>query len=121
MPGVNALQDKCTKVTSRSHSPEDIPLQLNGGAACPCMLEVIKFQLREGQAHDTLNDLQQGLRSSAYILRFKDHFLRGQGANTQVHNCLETLDAKVDAAATRYCVAYQSLSALSASVGLIKW
>jgi len=47
--------------------------------------------------------------------------LRGQGANTRVHNCLKTLDVKVDAAATRYHIAYQSLSALSASVGLIGW
>ena len=125
MPCVSALRDECTKATSQSHSPEDIPLllpsQLNGGAICPCMLEVIKFRLREGQAHDALNDLHQGLRSCAYILKFKDHFLRGQGANTQACNCLKTLDAKVDAAATRYRIAYKSLSALSASVGLVGW
>jgi len=122
MPGVNALREESTK---RPYSPEHIPLllpsQLHGKTACPRSLEVIEFRLREGQAHDALNDLRQGLRSRTYMLKFKDRFLRGQGANTRARNCLKTLDAKINAAATKYRVAHQSLTVLGASLGLVGW
>ena len=86
MLGVHTLRDEWTKFTNRPYSPEDVPLflplQIHGKAACPRRLEMIEFRLREGQAHDALNDLRQGLRSHAYMLKFKDRFLHGQGANT---------------------------------------
>ena len=122
MPRVNALREESTR---HPHSPEDIPLllpsQLSGKVACSRSLELIEFQLREGQAHDTLNDLHQGLQSRAYILKFKNHFLRGQGSNTRAQNSLKTLDAKINAAATKYCVAHRSLTTLSASLGRVSW
>ena len=120
MPRVNALWEESTR---HPHSPEDIPLllpsQLSGKAACSCSLELIEFQLREGQAHDTLNDLCQGLRSRAYILKFKNHFLCGQGSNTWAWNSLKTLDAKINATATKYRVAHQSLTTLSGLLGQV--
>ena len=82
---------------------------------------MIEFRLREGQAHNALNDLHQGLRSRAYMLKFKDQFLRGQGANMWARNCLKTLDAKINAAVTRYCVAYHVLSILGPLLGQVGW
>ena len=122
MPRVNALREESTR---HPYSPEDIPLllpsQLSGKAACSRSLELIEFQLREGQAHDALNDLRQGLRSRAYILKFKNRFLRGQGSNTRARNALKTLDAKINVAATKYRVAHRSLTTLSASLGRVGW
>jgi len=122
MPRVNALREESTR---HPYSPEDIPLllpsQLNGKAACSRSFEVIEFQLREGQAHDALNDLRQGLRSRAYILKFKNRFLRGQGSNTRAWNGLKTLDTKINATATKYRVAHRSLTTLSASLGWVGW
>ncbi|KIM66480.1 hypothetical protein SCLCIDRAFT_21951 [Scleroderma citrinum Foug A] len=125
MPGARTLRDEWTEFTSRLHSPEDVPLflplQIHGKAACPRQLEVIEFRLREGQAHNALSNLHQGLRSRAYILKFKDRFLHGQGANTRARNCLKTFDAKINAAATRYRVAYRTLFTLGPLLGQVGW
>ncbi|KAI6009436.1 hypothetical protein F5J12DRAFT_905029 [Pisolithus orientalis] len=85
---VSALQDEW---------PE---FAISGKVTCPPKLAMIELQLREGQVHDALNDLHQGLRSHAYMLKFKDHFL-----------C--ALYTKINTAATRYCVAYQALTILA--------
>ncbi|KIM62429.1 hypothetical protein SCLCIDRAFT_24966 [Scleroderma citrinum Foug A] len=52
---------------------------------------------------------------------FKDRFLRGQGANTRARNCLKTVDAKINTAATRYHVAYQVLCTLGLFLGQVSW
>ena len=125
MPGARILQDKWTEFTSRLHSSEDLPLflpsQIHDKTACPRKLEVIEFRLREGQAHDALNNLRQGLRSHAYMLKFKDRFLRGQGANTCAHNCLKILDVRINAASTRYHVVYHALIILGPLLGQVGW
>ncbi|KAI5999770.1 hypothetical protein F5J12DRAFT_906675 [Pisolithus orientalis] len=83
---------------SQPHSLEDIPF---GKVAC-------LLKLAMGQAHNALNDLCQGLRSCAYMLKFKDHFL-----------C--ALDTKINTAATRYHVVYQALTILAPLVGQVRW
>ena len=55
------------------------------------------------------------------MLKFKDCFLCGQGANTRARNCLKTLDVKINAAATKYRMAHRSLTVLGASLGLVGW
>ncbi|KAI6041640.1 hypothetical protein EDC04DRAFT_2867093 [Pisolithus marmoratus] len=109
IPSVGNLRSGSDSM-SQPPSAEDIalflPSQIDDRASCPCPLSMIEFRLREGQAHDVLNDLCQGLRSRAYMLKFKDRFLRGQGSNTWARNCVKALDTKINAAATRYRVAY---------------
>ena len=125
MPSISTLRSEWSESMSRPPPAEDIPLflpsQINSRAPCPRPLNIIEFRLREGQAHDTLNDLCQGLRSHAYMLKFKDRFLHGQGANTRAQNCLKALDTKINAAATRYRVAYHALSALGLLLGQVGW
>ena len=125
MPGVSTLRNEWSELTNRPHSLEDVPLflplQITGKAACPHALKMVEFRLREGQAHDSLNDLRQGLQSRTYILKFKDRFLCGQGTNTRARNCLKTLDMKINAAATRYHVAYHVLCTLSPFLGQVGW
>ncbi|KIM60962.1 hypothetical protein SCLCIDRAFT_26283 [Scleroderma citrinum Foug A] len=89
IPGVNNL-------------PLFLPSQMTGKAGCPRVLNMVEFQLREGQAHDSLNDLCQGLQSHTYILKFKDRFLW-------------------DAAATRYRIAYHVLCTLGPLLGQVGW
>lgn len=55
------------------------------------------------------------------MLSFKDRFLRGQGANTRARNSLKLVDARIDASATKYQVAYSALSALSPLLGKVGW
>lgn len=125
MPGVSTLRSDWSESMDRPPAAESIPLflpsQINGRAPCPQQLSMIEFRLREGQAHDALTDLRQGLRSRAYMLKFKDRFLRGQGANTRARNCLKVLDTKINAAATRYRVAYHALSILGPLLGQVGW
>jgi len=82
---------------------------------------MVEFQLREGQAHDALNELRQALRSRSYMLKFKDRFLRGQGANTRARNCLKNVDAKVSASAAKYRSAYTALRILGPLLGQVGW
>jgi len=125
MPSISTLWSDWYESMNQPPPVEDIPLflpsQINGRALCPRPFNMIKFRLREGQAHDALNDLRQGLRLRAYMLKFKDRFLRGQGANTRARNCLKALDTKLNAAATRYRVAYHALSTLGPLLGQVGW
>ncbi|KAL4064022.1 hypothetical protein J3A83DRAFT_4361090 [Scleroderma citrinum] len=126
VPGVAALQDLYLDSGSgKTAMPEDIPLylpsQINGKVSCAHNLKSIKFQLHEGQANDVLNELHQALHSRAYMLKFKDHFLCGQGANTCAHNCLKNVDAKIDSSVAKYHAAYHVLCSLGPLVGKVGW
>ncbi|KAF8833231.1 hypothetical protein BDN67DRAFT_917406, partial [Paxillus ammoniavirescens] len=86
-----------------------LPSQICHKVACSPELEEIKWKLQEGQAHDMLNELQQALRSRTYMLKFKDRFLHGQGANTRACNCLKSVDNKINASASKYRAAHHAL------------
>lgn len=105
--------------------PQEFPLWLpstvHRQVPCDARLEEIEWKLRFRQAHDALEELRQALRSRAYMLRFKDRFLRGQGANTRARNCLKSVDAKVKAAAAKYRAAHSALSELSRLLGKVGW
>ncbi|KAF8439266.1 hypothetical protein L210DRAFT_3646022 [Boletus edulis BED1] len=94
VPGVAGLREviqgtRNAPHADRLHHPQDFPLLLPSSisrhVSCDKTLEEIEWKLREGQAHNALNELRQALRSKAYMLKFKDCFLRGQGANTLHH------------------------------------
>ncbi|KIJ04284.1 hypothetical protein PAXINDRAFT_94870 [Paxillus involutus ATCC 200175] len=55
------------------------------------------------------------------MLKFKDRFLRGQGANTRARNCLKNVDAKVSASAAKYRSAYTALRILGPLLGQVGW
>ncbi|KAI6008022.1 hypothetical protein EDC04DRAFT_2871559 [Pisolithus marmoratus] len=109
----------------KAGAPEDIPLylplQINHRFSCGHNLESIEFQLWEGQANDVLNELCQGLQSRAYMLKFKDCFLCGQGANTCAHNYLKNVDAKIDLSMAKYCATHHALCTLGPLLGKVGW
>ncbi|KAF8834862.1 hypothetical protein BDN67DRAFT_992573 [Paxillus ammoniavirescens] len=124
--GVSNLRNSATLITTgKLPLPEDfalhLPSQLGHSIACPLQLEQIKWQLHKGQAHDALNELQQALRSRSYMLKFKDRFLRGQGANMRARNCLKSVDAKVNASAAKYRAAHVALCALGPLLKKVGW
>ncbi|KAF8449453.1 hypothetical protein L210DRAFT_3609687 [Boletus edulis BED1] len=88
---------------------------------CDAGLLEIEWPLRMGQAHDALEELRQALHTCSYMLRFKDRFLRGQGANTRARNSLKIVDAKVDSSAVKYHTAHAALMALSKRLGKTGW
>ena len=130
IPGVASLREAAREKAETLHSdllqrPQDFPLFLPSSIArsvsCNETLKQIEWKLREGQAHDALNELRQALRSKAYMLRFKDRFLRGQGANTRARNCLKNIDGKVLASASKYRAAYRALVVLGGLLNKVGW
>lgn len=105
--------------------PEEFHLWLPSALPCqiPCdtKLQEIEWNLHYGQAHNALGELRQALHSHSYMLRFKDRFLRGQGANTRAQNCLKSVDSKVNASAAKYRAAHRAMVALSRPLGKVGW
>ena len=98
-----------------------LPSALQCQIPCACELEEIEWKLHVGQAHDVLEELQQGLHSLSYMLRFKDRFLRGQGATTQACNCLALVEARIDLCTAKYRAAYSALLVLSPLLSKAGW
>ena len=127
IPGVASLRARAApgSETAQSPNPQNVclwlPSALSRQVPCDTKLEELEWKLRTGQAHDALNELRQALRSRSHMLRFKDRFLRGQGANTRARNSLKAVDAKVDASAAKYHAAHGALLALSPLLGKVGW
>ncbi|KAH0826244.1 hypothetical protein J3R83DRAFT_5708 [Lanmaoa asiatica] len=125
IPRVVSLRAKTSLGSGAVQSPEHfhlwLPSALQRQIPCDRELEEIEWKLRVGQAHDALEELRQGLRSLSYMLRFKDRFLRGQGATTQARNCLALVGARIDLCAAKYRAAYGALLALSPLLGKVGW
>ncbi|KAG6376768.1 hypothetical protein JVT61DRAFT_1790 [Boletus reticuloceps] len=125
MPAVASLRARVVTVPETTLRSQDFPLWLPSAihrqVPCDATLEEIEWRLRIGQAHDGLEELRQMLRSHAYMLRFKDRFLRSQGANTRARNSLKSVDAKVNAAAAKYRAAHSALSTLSPFLKKVGW
>ncbi|KAF8121495.1 hypothetical protein EV363DRAFT_1457566 [Boletus edulis] len=111
IPGVAGLREvvqgtRTTRPSDQLQRPQDFPLLLPSSilrrVSYDRTLEEFEWKLR----------VRQALWSKAYMLKFKDRFLRGQGANTRVHNCLKSVEAKVNASAKKYRVAHHALIAL---------
>ena len=105
--------------------PEEVclwlPSTLPHQVPCDTKLQDIEWNLHYGQAHDALTELHQTLCSCSYMLHFKDHFLREQGANTHAHNSLKAIDVKVNTATARYHTAYRAMVTLSPLLGKTGW
>ncbi|KAF8121256.1 hypothetical protein EV363DRAFT_1406388 [Boletus edulis] len=56
---------------------------------------------------------EAGDSDTSCILKFKDRFLRGQGANMRARNTLKAVEARIDAAANRYDDARKALVKLA--------
>ncbi|KAI6119465.1 hypothetical protein EV401DRAFT_2071463 [Pisolithus croceorrhizus] len=126
VPGSATLRDLYySEGGGKASAPEDIPLylpsQVNCKFSCAHNLESIEFQLQEGQANDALNELRQALWSRAYMLKFKDRFLHGQGANTHARNCLKNVNAKIDLSMAKYRAAHRALCTLGPLLGKVGW
>lgn len=129
IPGVASLRELAKDSRSSDadplQHPQDysllLPSSIGRRVACDPNLEQIEWKLRMGQAHDALNELRQALRSRVYMLKFKDRFLRGQGANTRARNCLKSVDAKIQASAKKYRAAHHALTVLGDLLGKVGW
>jgi hypothetical protein len=112
---LHALSPKDTGASSiKPHLiPLWLPSQINGRVSVDASLVNIEWKLRHAQAYESLDSLRHYLQVRAYLYQFKNRFVRGQGANTRARNAISSVQAKIDAAAAEYRVAYGALSLLS--------
>jgi hypothetical protein len=98
-----------------------LPSQINGRVSVDASLVNIEWKLRRAQAYESLDSLRHYLQVRAHLFKFKDRFVRGQGANTRARNAISGVQAKIDAAAAEYRVAYGALLSLSSQVSELGW
>jgi DNA polymerase III delta prime subunit len=125
-PAVATLHAPSPKDNSASSiKPHLIPLwlpsQINGRVSVDASLVNIEWKLRHAQAYESLDSLRHYLQVRAYLYKFKDRFVRGQGANTRARNAINGVQAKIDATAAEYRAAYGALLLLSSQVFEFGW
>jgi hypothetical protein len=98
-----------------------LPSQIKDQIKVPDLLRRIEWKLRYAQAHESLQELRHQLQVRAYLFKFKDRFVRGQGANTCARNAISSVQARVDAAAEEYRDAYDALQSLGPVLLEFQW
>ncbi|OBZ70057.1 hypothetical protein A0H81_09616 [Grifola frondosa] len=127
MPGVATLRAQVLASTQNSSptSAENFPLLLPSTAftklLCNPRLLAHEWELRFGQAHETLDDLRCHLRLCTHMYKYKDRFVCGQRENTRARTTIATVEAKVAADADHYCKAYAALEALATPLETSGW
>ncbi|KAG6818228.1 hypothetical protein H0H93_006665 [Arthromyces matolae] len=96
-----------------SHIGAKIPFDLS--------LARIEWKLRIAQAYEALDAVRSNLQIRSHLYKFKDRFVRGQHANTRARGALDTVQARITAAADEYRAAYSALTSLGTLLGDSSW
>jgi hypothetical protein len=124
IPGVAILRAADAKTTA-PRPPYLIPLWLPSqiGAKIPLnrRFAKIEWQLRIGQAYESLELLPGTLQICSYLFRFKDRFVRGQTANTRAQSAISTVQARIDVHVKDYRAAHAALLSLGQLLAKIGW
>lgn len=98
----------------RLFMPSDIADKVQRGLACAQGLPEVEMELREGEAHEALESLRQGLRARTMTNRFRLRNCTGQRALTRGQGVLRQVNMKIHKAKLRYRYARNVLSRLKA-------
>ncbi|KAG6848173.1 hypothetical protein H0H93_002703 [Arthromyces matolae] len=116
-----SLQNEIDSTTADA-VPEDLPLHLPSSFSADRREELglveaatVEFKLREGQAHDTLQDVRTAIKTVNANVHFKKNNVSGQGPNTRAQKHLNSLLAEKKDAVHRYQHTYKALLALGLS------
>jgi len=126
-PGVERLRAKSINESNLQIElkPYEIPLwlpsQVKGQVPVSRNLQDFEWKLCYAQAHEALRSLRHQLQVRAYLFKFKDRFVRGQGANTRARNAISGVQGRIDTAATEYRTAYEALESLSSILLQVHW
>ena len=126
-PGVERLRAKSINELNLQIElkPYEIPLwlpsQVKGQVPVSRNLQDFEWKLRYAQAHEALRSLRHQLQVRAYLFKFKDRFVRGQGANTRARNAISGVQGRIDAAGKEYRTAYEALESLSSILLQVHW
>lgn len=98
-----------------------LPSQIPPSALCHPTLLDYEWQLREGQAHEALDNLRLHLRLRSYLTTFKNQWVRGQRPTTRARSIIETVQQNINSDSTTYRAARNALVALAARLGKSGW
>lgn len=98
-----------------------LPSRIGTSVPCPEYLRRVEWELRYGQAHESLQTLRSNLRARSFVFKYKDRNLRGQGANTRARNVLKSIESRINSAFHRYQVTRKALVALAPPEGRAGW
>jgi len=130
MPGLHLLRKRDNHALPSNQREEEvskIKLYLpsavgsNSSFVHDLRLHQIEWELRQAQGNDALHDLRDSLRLRSFVYIDKDRFQRGQRRNTRSRGLANRLEVKVDAAAAKYRVARQAISALAPLLNQVGW
>ncbi|KAG1740110.1 uncharacterized protein EDB91DRAFT_1237346 [Suillus paluster] len=94
---------------------------VKAGMSCDVNLCNIEWKLRCAKTHDGLQELQQHLRIKCHLNGFKKNWLMGQQAHTRSCAVIDTVVAKIAAAATKYRTAWSTLHTLADALLHFDW
>lgn len=89
--------------------------------SCERNLLQIEWKLRRAQAHEALHELRQHLRLKRHLTGFKKDWITGQRGHTRSRGIIDTVQKKIDIAATKYRIAWALLNALAEPLLEIDW
>ncbi|KAG1899921.1 uncharacterized protein F5891DRAFT_1189006 [Suillus fuscotomentosus] len=122
MPMLAALrQDKANSVITPESFQLLLPSQVGGTTTCNLKFQTIEWKLRYAQADDTLHSLHSNLCTQTAVLKYKDWNLRGQDANTRVHNTLKGINTRIKVTFSQYQDARKVLVILTPLVKETGW
>ena len=98
-----------------------LPSQVEHHARVPKLLQEIEWKIRYAQAHEALRELRHQLQLRAYLFKFKDRFVRGQGANTRARNAISVVEARLDGVAEEYRNSFHALQSLAPILLEFRW
>ena len=81
----------------------------------------LEWKLRIAQAYEALDQLRHHLQIRTHVFKFKDRFVRGQGANTRARDAISTIQATIDSHCNTYRVARSALATLGNALGHTGW
>ncbi|KAG6914117.1 hypothetical protein DXG01_002336 [Tephrocybe rancida] len=128
IPGVSSLrrvEEHQAAAKKKPLTPYTLSLFLPSqiGSKLPVLphLVEVEWKLRIAQAYEALDALRHNLQIWAHLFKFKDRFIRGQHANTRARGAIDTVQARIDAAASEYRAAHKALDSLSTVSGDTSW
>ncbi|EMD36395.1 hypothetical protein CERSUDRAFT_18702, partial [Gelatoporia subvermispora B] len=123
--GIDSLRSQQLSATRGTVHAENYSLFLPS-AICdqiPCSKVLLdrEWRLREGQAHEALDDLRQHLRLRTYLYKFKGQFVTGQRPTTRARSTIDNVQQRIDADAARYRAAHAAMTVLSRHLERNQW
>ncbi|KAM6493722.1 hypothetical protein JOM56_010083 [Amanita muscaria] len=77
----------------------------------------LEWKFRIAQAYEALDQIRHNLQVRAHVFKFKDRFVRGQGANTRARDTISTIQSAIDSNRDTYRAARSALTSLGNVLG----